>query len=115
MGNRKSYSVSLFSSTSLSVVNRNSFLSNIKNGVLIVNSLSDRSGESFGEDLRFSSDSSYNNFWLSGDVLSDNSWFKFDYLGFTLLGLLRGGLGPLIDGLVIVSCKFVYLFGNDGC
>ena len=83
------HGVSVFNSSSLTVKSSLGIFSEIKNGVLVIYNLSDRSSESFGEDLRFSCNSSNLNFRLSGNVLGDNSWLKFDFFGLTLLGLLR--------------------------
>jgi len=57
-GNRLGDSVSVLNSSSLTVKTSLSIFSEIQNGVLVIYNLSDWSSESFGEDLRFSSNSS---------------------------------------------------------
>lgn len=83
---RKSDGVSGHGSSWESVVGRNCSLSNVKNGVLVVDSLSDWGREGFGEDLRFSGYSRNFDLWLSGYVSGDYSWFEFNDLGLSLLG-----------------------------
>lgn len=82
---RERLSLSGLSSSCLSVVRRNSLLSNILDNVLAINFLSYRSCESFSVDLRFSGNSGYKNFRLSSYLFSHNSWFKLDNLGSSLL------------------------------
>lgn len=85
---RSGNSVSSFDSSRKSVKSSLSIFSKIENSVLVIYNLSNRSGESFGEDFRFSSYSSYLYFRLSSYVLGDNSWLKFDFFGLTLLSFL---------------------------
>jgi len=98
--NRKSSCVSCDGSWSSSDIVRLCSFSNVKNSVLIIDYLSNRSSIGFSEDFRFSCNVGYLNFRFCRYSSCDHSWSEFNHFGFAFLSFWFDFLLPMGTKLV---------------